>query len=497
MNIEYIIVQAGGKGTRLEYLTKNKPKALVPVDNLPMLFHLFKQYSDKRFIIIGDYKKEVLKKYLSVFAKVSYEVVDANGTGTCGGIKSAIDKIPNKSAFMLIWSDLILKKSYVLPDDGKNYVGISKDFICRWSYKDNEFIEEKSSENGVAGMFIFTDKKLISDVPSEGEFVRYLSKKDIDFLRTDLYGTCEFGTLEEYKKLQVSKCRPFNKITIKDSKVIKEPIDNQGKELATKEINWYKKVSELGFNGIPNIYSYKPLVMDYIDGKNIYEYNNISITKKKEILKKIVSHLNNLHFLSSSSVDKNSVFETYITKTFNRLDKIQELIPFANNKYITINGRKCKNIYYYKDKLIDKINRFRIDEFKLIHGDCTFSNIMLDKNNNPVLIDPRGYFGNTLLYGDINYDWAKLYYSLVGNYDMFNLKRFRLSINEKDITLQIESSGWEKLENDFFNLVSVDKNTIKLIHAIIWLSLTTYAWQDYDSICGAFYNGLYYLEEVL
>ena len=38
--MEYIIVQAGGKGTRLEYLTKNKPKALVPIDNLPMLFFM-------------------------------------------------------------------------------------------------------------------------------------------------------------------------------------------------------------------------------------------------------------------------------------------------------------------------------------------------------------------------------------------------------------------------------------------------------------------------
>ena len=38
---------------------------------------------------------------------------------------------------------------------------------------------------------------------------------------------------------------------------------------------------------------------------------------------------------------------------------------------------------------------------------------------------------------------------------------------------------------------------MKILLAIIWLSLTTYAWQDYDSICGAFYNGLYYLEEAL
>lgn len=28
--LEYIIVQAGGKGTRMETLTRNKPKALVP-----------------------------------------------------------------------------------------------------------------------------------------------------------------------------------------------------------------------------------------------------------------------------------------------------------------------------------------------------------------------------------------------------------------------------------------------------------------------------------
>ena len=49
----------------------------------------------------------------------------------------------------------------------------------------------------------------------------------------------------------------------------------------------------------------------------------------------------------------------------------------------------------------------------------------------------------------------------------------------------------------FFELTGADPYEIKLLHAVIWLSLTTYAWQDYDSVCGAFYNGLYYLEEVL
>ena len=68
--VEYIIVQAGGKGTRLGHLTQNKPKALLPVENLPMLFHLFRKYPDRRFIIIADYQKEVLREYLAAFADV-------------------------------------------------------------------------------------------------------------------------------------------------------------------------------------------------------------------------------------------------------------------------------------------------------------------------------------------------------------------------------------------------------------------------------------------
>ena len=87
--MEYIIVQAGGKGTRLEHLTANRPKALVPVGNLPMVFHLFRRYPDKRFVVIADYKKEVMRKYLAAFAGVKYQVVDAEGTGTCAGVKQA------------------------------------------------------------------------------------------------------------------------------------------------------------------------------------------------------------------------------------------------------------------------------------------------------------------------------------------------------------------------------------------------------------------------
>ena len=126
--------------------------------------------------------------------------------------------------------------------------------------------------------------------------------------------------------------------------------------------------------------------------------------------------------------------------------------------------------------------------------------MLIRKDGEPVLIDPRGYFGYTKFYGDARYDWVKLYYSIIGNYDRFNLRQFQLHFGENaetGVQLEIQSNHWEDMENDFFELTGMDKYEIKLLHAVIWLSLTTYVWQDYDSICGAFYNGLYYLEEVL
>lgn len=107
--MEYIIVQAGGRGSRLETLTTNKPKALVPVDNLPMIFHLFKKYPSAHFKIIADYKKDVLKRYLNAFATVDYEVIEPNKKGTCSGLQDAMKTIPEKKSFMLIWCDLYPK----------------------------------------------------------------------------------------------------------------------------------------------------------------------------------------------------------------------------------------------------------------------------------------------------------------------------------------------------------------------------------------------------
>ena len=429
VSVDYIVVQAGGKGTRLEHLTTNKPKALVPVENLPMIFHLFRRFPDKRFVVIADYHREVLREYLAAFADVEYQVVEAAGSGTCGGVDQALALLPESEPFMLVWSDLILPAAFELPAGDRDWVGVSQTFECRWSHTDEGFVEERSREHGVAGLFVFRDKSALSDIPASGELVRWLQQKGHAFDELGLAGTREFGLLPEYQLLALEKTRPFNRATVVGERFIKEPVDEQGRSLARREVGWYRHAVKLGVNSIPELYEFEPLTIEKIDGKNIYEYAHLPLGSKRGILGDLTAALRELHSLESAPADSFSIREAYYGKTVQRLKAVRDLIPFTDRKTITVNGRECRNVYFYKRDLERALDALSVERFAFIHGDPTFSNLMLRGGTEPVFIDPRGYFGYTELHGDPNYDWAKLYYSVVGNYDQFNLKNFRLSLN--------------------------------------------------------------------
>jgi Nucleoside-diphosphate-sugar pyrophosphorylase involved in lipopolysaccharide biosynthesis/translation initiation factor 2B, gamma/epsilon subunits (eIF-2Bgamma/eIF-2Bepsilon) len=493
----HIIVQAGGQGSRLKHHTYNKPKALVSIDNEPIIFHLFNKFPRDHFQIIVDYKSDVLERYLETYAKnVDYNIVNGLGCkGTCSGVRYALDALPEDEEFILIWSDLILPKELTIPENGNNHIGIAKGLDCRWGFVNGNFEEACTCDSGIAGMFVFKDKSEISDVPLSGEFVRWLKDKNLKFDVLDITGTREYGLIEKLNLPAEGKCRPFNSIRKEGDCLVKEGVDEVGKGLATREIAWYKHVMKLGYSSIPKIHSFEPLKMQYIQGKNIYSYK-FDQEKKETVLNDIIDNLRSLHELEKVCVHQESMKEAYFTKTISRMNTVKSLIPQTSQETIKINGVECRNIFFVQDEVEDAINHLNCPEFCLIHGDCTFSNIMLENDTTPVLLDPRGYFGMTELHGDPAYDWAKLYYSLFGNYDQFNLRRFELKI-EEDVQLDIQSNGWEDMSDRFFDILSdeIDEESMKLMHAMIWLSLTTYARDDYDSICGAFYNGLYHLED--
>ena len=216
----------------------------------------------------------------------------------------------------------------------------------------------------------------------------------------------------------------------------------------------------------------------------------------KDSLDTIMRELSEIHgAFPPVSADASSLETAYLTKTAERLAKVRRLVPFADRPELVINGKTYLNPLHQWEALSEMVRRHYPERFCFIHGDPTFSNMLLD-GERVVFIDPRGYFGTTRLFGDPAYDWGKLLYSVLTNYDQFNVGRFRLSIKPHEVDLEIESSGWESLAPEVFEASGISERYLMTILGIIWLSLTTYAWDDYDKVCGAFYRGTEVLGEL-
>lgn len=63
-----VVINAGGKGTRLDPFTRVLPKPLIPVGDLPIIEHIMKEYQSygcNEFHIIVNYKRDLMKAYFA------------------------------------------------------------------------------------------------------------------------------------------------------------------------------------------------------------------------------------------------------------------------------------------------------------------------------------------------------------------------------------------------------------------------------------------------
>lgn len=69
-----VVILCGGKGTRLHEETEFKPKPLVRIGGMPILWHIMKMYSafgHKDFILCLGYKGEMIKDYFLSFEEMA------------------------------------------------------------------------------------------------------------------------------------------------------------------------------------------------------------------------------------------------------------------------------------------------------------------------------------------------------------------------------------------------------------------------------------------
>lgn len=95
MSLQAVIL-AAGEGTRLRPLTQNRPKALIPVVNIPILEHVIRSLIDsgiREIIVVAGYRKEQVMRHLSLIDLPLTVVVQKDQLGTADALLCAREKI--------------------------------------------------------------------------------------------------------------------------------------------------------------------------------------------------------------------------------------------------------------------------------------------------------------------------------------------------------------------------------------------------------------------
>lgn len=190
------------------------------------------------------------------------------------------------------------------------------------------------------------------------------------------------------------------------------------------EIHWY--------NNIPiSVKDIFPVMINY-DSINFMKYemekiNSIPISKiylsgdlTTDMLQHIINSINRIHNCSIDTFDKKKIYYLYLDKLIDRYNTFDYSI-FDNSKVIY-------------EKLLNYFTEYEREDRGILsvsHGDCVFTNILLNDYNKLKFIDMRGMLKDeATIYGDHLYDFSKVYQSLIGYDEILNDSVVNLSYKQ-------------------------------------------------------------------
>lgn len=289
----------------------------------------------------------------------------------------------------------------------------------------------------------------------------------------------------------------FNDIKIIDDKFIKTYKNQYGKTKINNEIMFYKFINKNKINVSV------PLLLSYDDGELIIKYIKksrvltgiVNKTNYNYYYKKIDEQLKIIHEhkleINDDIITRDVTEETY-NKVINRFSSYEWFKNDIYNSIHFVNGIKIKDIHYYCNRIKNKLLSYLNDRnyYNLIHGDIHLGNILLDDSDKIYLIDPRGYFGNTQLFGLYEYDYAKLLFGISGYSYFDNLSIDKLTIINDNLNIEFIKNYEYILNSDLFD------NITKLFCLSIWLANNS-CFIDINKKITSLMIGYYYCEKYI
>ncbi len=260
-----------------------------------------------------------------------------------------------------------------------------------------------------------------------------------------------------------------------------------------------------------NFYKYK-----YVPGYDLFKYKtgpSATVAVLDMAQEKLWSHKKELDELETK-IFQDTCMKFYYDKTLARLDKLYDKLGVEQDYFQTINGRTSAltNMFFgmkadqWWERLADGIPA-------KFHGDFNFSNI-LQINGSPddgwspggyKFVDWRQNFGDSVEYGDVYYDLAKMYHGFLFPHPVVKEGKFYVK--------KIPASGWtpdivktfieipyhiEESKDAFEEWVvkhGYDLKKIKVLTGIVLLNMSPLHESPIDEYLYLYAKG--YLSEVL
>jgi len=486
-----VLILAAGLGTRLENLTKDINKALLPINNRAIISHIIDKFpKEYEFIITIGYKGDSIKEYCELVYpthKFTFvEIDNIEGTNSGPGYSALKCKSYLQRPFYINTCDCLIDSP--LPHLDGNWLGIQPtSYPEKYSTVNvvgNDIVGySNKNENGydmafigLAGIWNYdVFWKQLEDNMIDGELVsafqlplNYPTFKAKKIKWLDTGNLDDLNKTKEYlndKPLSLQKDN--SEITYKENKIFIKFTPN--KSVLDNRII---RANVLG-NRIPNNFKHTNNFISYEwqDGETLYKLNSFDVYVKFLDELKI-----NMQDTMPNSIEHIEKF--YVTKTKERL---QLFLNKNDISYYTeshnINGKEYPSL----ESIFSKIDfkQFNTNPFYIpFHGDLQFDNIIFNTEDRKfTYIDWRESFGGFTSGGDIYYDLAKMYggciipYDEMKNEDNIQFVKGSHSINYfymYSTPIGLFKSYYENwiIENGY------DLDKVKLITALIFLNMS-------------------------
>ncbi|MBI66160.1 MAG: hypothetical protein CMG64_07710 [Candidatus Marinimicrobia bacterium] len=380
----------------------------------------------------------------------------------------------------------------------------NKGFYERASFVENSSelelrdIWPQEGESVVSGYFSFNFPKLFRErLEEKKNFVEALNEynKTNPFNILSQGDWLDFGHINSFyqSRALLTTERSFNDLFI-DKKIVKKSSEDKPSKIFA-EANWFNELplplrrfipSLLGFDrgdaSFMNSY-YETEYLYHLPLSDLYSFCNLNESKWKQIFLSIQELLNLFSkYKNKGVINGKEYVQLYLKNTLNRLEAFEEQsgISISDIKF-SYSGKPGKlSLREIAVLTSDHISSDVQIEESIIHGDFCFSNLIFDSRSESIkCIDPRGQDlnGNITLYGDKRYDYAKLFHSVVGLYDLIISGQYNLHEENKEYFLEFFQTNLDsesiKLEFDRTILMpsGINKKEIHALTILLFLSM--------------------------